>query len=60
MDDNKGSNQRCYKMLTKWIHKNGSDATYTVLGKALEEADRKDLQEYVYDNVKISLHDKCP
>ncbi|XP_071840210.1 uncharacterized protein [Apostichopus japonicus] len=53
-NDNKDSSkQRCYKMLTKWMQKYGSGATYTVLGKALEEADRKDLQEYVYDNVKI-------
>ncbi|PIK41690.1 hypothetical protein BSL78_21456 [Apostichopus japonicus] len=47
------SKQRCYKMLTKWMQKYGRRATYMKLGKALEDADRTDLQEYVYDNLKI-------
>ncbi|XP_071840740.1 uncharacterized protein [Apostichopus japonicus] len=49
--ENKKNVEAVYKMLLKWKRKNGKDASYRVLGEALKEADRKDLQDDLYDQV---------
>ncbi|XP_071843397.1 uncharacterized protein [Apostichopus japonicus] len=45
---NKGHKETVYQMLLTWKQRNGSQATYRVLGEALKAAGRTDLQEALY------------
>lgn len=56
--ENKKNVEAVYQMLLKWKRKNGKDASYRVLGEALKEAGRKDLQEDLYDQGEYFLKSK--
>ncbi|XP_071843403.1 uncharacterized protein [Apostichopus japonicus] len=45
---NQGHKETVYQMLLTWKRRIGSQATYRVLGEALEAAGRRDLQEKLY------------
>ncbi|XP_071842509.1 uncharacterized protein [Apostichopus japonicus] len=45
---NQGHKETVYQMLLTWKQRNGSQATYRVLGEALIAAGRRDLQEKLY------------
>ncbi|XP_071842505.1 uncharacterized protein [Apostichopus japonicus] len=45
---NQEHKETVYQMLLTWKQKNGSQATYRVLGEALEAAGRRDLREKLY------------
>ncbi|PIK39751.1 hypothetical protein BSL78_23409 [Apostichopus japonicus] len=43
-----GHKETVYQMLLAWAQRNGSNATYRILGEALKAAGRTDLQEELY------------
>ncbi|XP_071841940.1 uncharacterized protein [Apostichopus japonicus] len=46
--DNRTAQEKVYQMLLTWKQSKGNEATYILLGEALQSAGRKDLQEYLY------------
>ncbi|PIK54617.1 hypothetical protein BSL78_08470 [Apostichopus japonicus] len=46
--DNRTVQEKVYQMLLTWKQSKGNEATYKLLGEALQSAGRKDLQEYLY------------
>ncbi|PIK39295.1 hypothetical protein BSL78_23867 [Apostichopus japonicus] len=46
--DNRTAQEKVYQMLLTWKQSKGNEATYRLLGEALQSAGRKDLQENLY------------
>ncbi|PIK59199.1 hypothetical protein BSL78_03896 [Apostichopus japonicus] len=56
--DNRTAQEKVYQMLLTWKQSKGNEATYRLLGEALQSAGRKDLQEYLYQQAN-KVYPRC-